>query len=126
VELLQVLELQVLPDQLLPLHVDADQVLPDHVLPLQVLAFHDPPDQVEAVASSAAILGASKGIPKMSCSPVSATPSREMWSDPRACSIEPVPVETGQACTEVGRGVLSAAPRSSSPPPIAWALALMS
>jgi hypothetical protein len=84
VELLHVEPLQVLPDHVEPLHVEPlqvepDQVLPDqveplHVEPLHVLPFHVPPLHVEPLAVNAAIDVESNVFPKMSFSPVSATP----------------------------------------------------
>ena len=60
--------------------------------------FHIPPDQLDPVASSAAIVDETNGLPKMSCSPWSATGPIEMWSVPRDASREPVPVEGALYC----------------------------
>jgi hypothetical protein len=94
----QVLELQVwllqsVPDQVWLLqvwllHAFPSQSLPDHVLP-----FQSPPDQEACAASRPAMALASKGSPKMSCSPVNGTtPSTRCWV-PRESSSEPVPVD---------------------------------
>ena len=83
--------LQLLPDQLLPDQVPLDQLEPDQLLPaqsvpaqlfpaqllpVQVLPFQRPPCQLLAKPSSLAISAESNGLPKMSCSPLSTTPSR--------------------------------------------------
>ena len=60
------------PDQLLPDQVLPDQLLPDQLLLDQELPFQVPPDQLCPSASRAAIASESNGLPKMSCSPVSA------------------------------------------------------
>ena len=66
------------------------------------------------------------GMPKMSCSPWSTTPSIEMWSVPRDASSEPVPVEGVLYCCEVDTDGTDA-PRSllmsSSPHPLCFQLA---
>ena len=82
----QELPLQLLPDHELPLHELPDhelllQLEPDQELPVQVspdheLPFHMSPDHERPAASSAAMASASKGWPKMSCSPDRMTPSR--------------------------------------------------
>jgi len=102
------LPLQLLPDHELPLQLQSlqdfplqdfpDQLIPDHDLPLQELPdqelpFQLPPDQELPAASAAARAVASKAWPKMSCSPIRATPSIEMWSTPREISRDPRPVE---------------------------------
>jgi hypothetical protein len=94
----QLLSLQLEPDQLLPDQLEPDQLLPFQPLSLQLepdqlLPFHVPPDQLLPAASSAAIAGALKLWPKMSCSPLKTTPSAVRWSDPRALSSEPAPVD---------------------------------
>ena len=99
----QPLSLQLEPDQLLPDQLEPDQLLPDHLMPDQllplqlepdqVLPFHVPPDQLLPAASRAAIAGALKSWPKMSCSPLRTTPSALRWSEPRAPSSEPTPVD---------------------------------
>ena len=114
----QLLPLQVLPDQLLPLHVLPDHVEPDHVEPLHVLPdqvepdqveplqvepdhvdpFQVPPDQLFPAASAWATVAELNGLPKTSFSPVSTTPSRVMWSVPRASSSEPLPVASVNFC----------------------------
>ncbi len=65
---------QLEPDQLEPLQVEPDQVEPLQDEPLQVEPFHTPPDQLDLAASSAAIVVELNAFPKMSRSPVSATP----------------------------------------------------
>ena len=97
--LLHELLLHELPDQLL-----LDQELLDHELPLQelldqlllpqLLPFQVPPDHDVPAASAAVRAAASNGCPKMSMLPRSATPPRLTWAVPRACSSEPVPVES--------------------------------
>src|SRR5262245_57429042 len=67
---------QLFPDQLFPDQTVPSQLLPDQPLPVQMLPFHFPPDQLLAEASSFAIAAALNGWPKMSCSPLSMTPSR--------------------------------------------------
>jgi hypothetical protein len=105
---------QELPDQELPLHELPDQELPDHELPFQV-----PPDQELPFAWAAAIAAAYHGIPKMSRSPVSITPSWVRWSWPRASSREPRPVEFLNFCPGWFHwGVfLSSGPSWSTPAP---------
>src|SRR4051812_45310607 len=111
---------QAAPDQLEPLHDEPDQLLALQLEALHELALHEfalhefalqleaaqldpdqldafqvPPDQLDADASSAAVADESKGLPKMSCSPVSMVPSgATRWSEPRACSSEPVPLSS--------------------------------
>ena len=89
----QLPSLQLEPDQLLPDQLEPDQLLPDQLEPDQVLPFQVPPDQLLPAASRAAIAGALKSWPKMSCSPLRTTPSAVRWSDPRALSSEPTPVD---------------------------------
>ena len=94
----QLLSLQLEPDQLHPHHLIPDQLLPDQLEPDQlepdqVLPFQVPPDQLLPAASSAAITGALKSWPKISCSPLKTTPSAVKWSEPRELSSEPVPVD---------------------------------
>src|SRR5439155_1483404 len=116
---LQLLPLQLEPDQLLPLQLEPDQLLPlqlepDQLLPLQlpslqlepdqVLPFQEPPDQLLPDASSTAITGALKLWPKMSCSPFKTTPSAVRWSEPRALSSEPTPVDQSMVFHCVGAG----------------------
>ena len=65
------------------------------------------------------------GLPKMSCSPWSATGPIEMWSVPRDASREPVPVEGGLYCCDAATDG-TAAPKtlfmSSSPHPSCFQL----
>src|SRR5579884_2209089 len=108
------------PLQLLPLHE-----LPLHELPDQLEPFHLPPDQLDPAASSAAICVELNGLPKMSCSPWSTTPFKVRWSEPRAASSDPVPVEGIWDCAAFsgeGRGAVSSAFRSSSPEPASFQL----
>src|SRR5579884_854890 len=129
-EPLQELPLHELPDQLEPLHGLPDQLLPLHELPLhelpdQLEPFHLPPDQLDPAASSAAICVELNGLPKMSCSPWSTTPFKVRWSEPRAASSDPVPVEGIWDCAAFsgeGRGAVSSAFRSSSPEPASFQL----
>src|SRR5204863_8862497 len=90
---------QELPDQELPAHELPDQLLPDHELPFQV-----PPDHELPLASSSASAGVATGLPKMSCSPPSRTPSRATCSDPRDSSSSPVPVEPANDCGSADHG----------------------
>ena len=83
-EPLHELPLQELPDQLEPLHE-----LPVQLAPVQVLPFQVPPDQLVPAASSAAIAAESNGRPKMSCSPLSTTPSSRGGRCRAAASSEP-------------------------------------
>jgi hypothetical protein len=69
---------QELPDQTLDDHEFPDQELPLQRSPLQLLPFQTPPDHELPVASAAARAVVSTGAPKMSCSPLSTTPSRAM------------------------------------------------
>jgi len=73
---LQLFADQLDPDQLFADQLDPDQLFADQLLPLQVLPFQVPPDQLLAEASSFAMAAELNGLPKMSCSPVSTTPSR--------------------------------------------------
>ena len=108
------LELQELELQEEPLHELDDHTLalqdeplheePLHDDPAHSEPFHQPPDHELALASSSAIAAESKGLPKMSCSPTSSIPPFVTWSDPRAPSSEPVPVD--EAAVFVQRGVL--------------------
>src|SRR5206468_1030638 len=89
----QELPLQELPLQELPL-----QELPDHELPLQELPdqelpFQRPPDQELPRPSSVAIVAETNGIPKMSCSPESVTPSLTSLTLPRKRPLVTPPVE---------------------------------
>jgi hypothetical protein len=90
-------------------------VEPDHVLPFQT-----PSDQLVYAASAAAIATESNGLPKMSCSPVSVTPSAVRWSLPRAASRLPEPVAAACRWLLNGGGVAGAMrPSESSPLPAA-------
>jgi hypothetical protein len=122
VELDQLLPDQLEPDHVLPDQLEPDQELPDHVEPDQlepdqVLPFHTPPDQLLPAASNAAIAFESKGIPKMSCSPVSTTPFAVRWSLPRAASRLPVPVAEANHCTAHDGADAARSARLSSPLP---------
>src|SRR3990172_1796649 len=89
----QLLPDQLLPDQLLPDQLLPDQLLPDQLLPDQELPFQVPPGQLLPAASRVAMAAESKSCPKMSISPVRATPSSDTWSVPQASSSEPVPLD---------------------------------
>src|SRR5215475_2239532 len=129
----QLLPLQLEPLQLEPLHELPDQrrllqleplhELPLHELPDQLEPFHLPPDQLEPLASRAAIEAELKGLPKMSVSPWSTTPSRLRWSLPREASSEPMPVEGKLYCApDTGSDAVSSVFRSSSPEPASFQL----
>ena len=100
VEPLQVEPDQVEPDQVEPDQVEPLQVLPDHVDPLQVdpdqvEPLKTPPFQALLLSSAAAMAADDQVLPKMSCSPLSVTPPRATWLDPRAPSREPLPLLAG-------------------------------
>ena len=67
--------LQLAPDQLAPDHVLEDQDAPLHDAPDQDAPFHVPSDQDSPFPAAAAQTDVSKALPKMSCSPLSSTPS---------------------------------------------------
>jgi hypothetical protein len=131
----QVLPDQVLPLQVLPLQVDPDQVEPDQVLPLQVDPDQVEPDQVDPLKTppfqalavfSAEATPALQACPKMSCSPVSATPPRDTWLSPRACSSEPVPSAAGKDWSEPpGTRLRTAAAVCTSPDPTKFSFELL-
>jgi hypothetical protein len=110
-------------DQLLPLHE-----LPDHDTPLQEFPlqefplqefplqefpdqdfpFQTPADQDLPWASRMAISVAANAEPMMSCSPVKTIPSIATWSDPRASSKDPAPVDPTHPCGTAGRSAVNA------------------
>ena len=94
-----------LDDHELALHDEPLHEEPLHDDPAHSEPFHQPPDHELALASSSAIAAESKGLPKMSCSPTSSIPPFVTWSDPRASSSRPVPVD--EVGVFVQRGVLN-------------------
>ena len=90
--------------------------------------FHVPPVQLVAVASCVACSAVLYGLPKMSFSPESVTPSSTSLAVPRAPSRLPVPVESGNSCLAAGVGRLgrhvhvhqAVALAPAARPPAAW------
>ena len=110
----------VVPDHVVPDHVVPDHVVPDHVVPDHVVPFQSPPDHVVPRAAIGAQIAASKGIPKMSCSPDRITPLFSRWLLPRDCSRLPTPVDPVQFCLErplFGSEALAASDRLIAPAP---------
>ena len=66
--------------------------MPVKPLPVQGLPNQSPPLQAASALAAEAQVDEEKGVPKMSCSPRSSTPSETRRAEPRAASSEPVPL----------------------------------
>ena len=80
------------PVQSTPSHKAFDQRAPSHVSPDQRWPFHSPPFQLVPFHEACDHRWPFHALPKMSCSPVRATPSMRTCTLPRAASSEPRPL----------------------------------
>src|SRR5687767_1946535 len=104
-------------------HVGEVQLLPVKPLPVQGLLSQLPPLQAVSPLAAVAQADEEKGVPKMSCSPRSSTPSETRRAEPRAASSEPVPLLGVQIWLVEGAFVSRAAFKLIIPAPCALASA---